>query len=85
MGSTFTFHFTNATLIDPYKQIDPSRLFGGYAPNLGTINGLTGTDFIFQADANGSFVRTVPEPASLVLLGVGLAAAGAFSRRRTQA
>ena len=40
-------------------------------PNIGTINGVNGTDFQFQADANSSFMpwrsRTTPSPTSFTL------------------
>jgi hypothetical protein len=56
---------------------------------LGSINGaLTNGDLnptgniMFQADANSSFIASVPEPTSFVLTGLGLLIAGGFMRRR---
>lgn len=96
-GAQFVLHLANASLLDPFKQVDPSRNFSSdamtsanYATNLGgagSVNGIScGTsappcDFIFQSDANGSFVK-VPEPATPALLGLGLAAIGWLSRKR---
>jgi hypothetical protein len=59
---------------------------------LGPVNGFPGVlaefpvgpNFIFQADANTTVIHptTVPEPATLALVGLGLAAASMISRRR---
>jgi hypothetical protein len=90
-GSIITFSFINSSLITPFAQTNPSRLFssdgvtnGDVVPAIGPVNGLSGPDFQFQADANQSFVFVrVPEPGTLALLGIALAAVGGFARRRS--
>lgn len=42
-------------------------------------------DFQFQSDAAGSFTNQVPEPGSLALVGLALAAAGVAARRKKSA
>jgi hypothetical protein len=59
----------NSSMNTPFRETDPSALFAGVAggappaivPNLGAINGATGPDFQFQADANSTFTP-IPEP-----------------------
>ena len=59
--------FNTSTTI-PFATTDPWALFvglpGGGAPtvtpNIGTINGVNGTDFQLQSDANNSFVAAAP-------------------------
>lgn len=95
-GTAVTLGFVNSSLVDPFKQTDPSKHFssngtsnGNYATNLGPVNGFnTSTsgatyDFIFQADANMSFA--VPEPGSVGLIGLALTAMGLTARRRRSA
>jgi hypothetical protein len=69
----------------PFIAVDPSRSFvqmGGPVPNLGAINGVSGPDFQFVADA---FVTPIPEPSSLCLMGLGLAGVFAVARRKRAA
>jgi len=86
-GTGFTLSFANTSLVTPFNQVDPSLAFssntianGDTPDNIGPINGISGPNFQFQADANQSFVR-VPEPGTLALLGLG-ALVGGFARRR---
>ena len=94
VGSIFLSTLFNFNLNTPFGQVDPSRLFVNDDTNVfrapvrgtGNINGIgqaggLKADFQLQADANQSFT-TVPEPASLGLVGLGLIGMGFVSRRR---
>jgi hypothetical protein len=75
--------------VAPFKVVDPSMLFqglagpapgaGDIAPNIGAINGVSGPDFQFSADA---FVSAVPEPASVLLVGMGLVGMAGYRWRK---
>jgi len=94
-GSAITISFFNSSQVDPFRQVDPSQCVntlgsdcstGGGINTLGTlgaVNGTSGPDILLQADGNQAF--TVPEPASLALIGLGLSFMGFFgkSRKRT--
>ena len=59
--------FNTSTAI-PFQTTNPSALFVGspgglppnVIPNIGTINGVNGTDFQLQSDANNSFIAASP-------------------------
>ena len=78
----------NSSLVTPYKQVDPSRRVSSglvtddTVTNVGTVNGFTGSNFLFQSDANNSF--DAPEPGALALGGIALAGLALLRSRRKQ-
>ena len=85
----------NASLVTPYKVVDPSRSFSSGLVTNDTltdinacavcafgVNGVTGKDFIFASDANSSF--DAPEPGSLALGGFALVGLAVLRARRKQ-
>jgi hypothetical protein len=90
--------FTDTFQNQPFQQTNPSSCFwdgtaiiNGAGPNtaggpctvntVGAINGVSGPNQMLQTDATSSFLQ-VPEPGSLVLVGLGLLSLIGFSRRK---
>jgi len=83
-------HF-NTSQSTPFLAIEPTGATAGTGfpnplgapnpiiPNLGATNGVTGPDFQFVADG---FVSPVPEPSSVVLMGLGAVGLVAYARKR---
>ena len=93
VGGFITTSFFNTSQVLAFNQVDPGRCLSdgvtdcAINSDVGTFNGVPvgaggGPDIIFQADANASFTRTVPEPATLALISLGLMGVGTFGRRR---
>jgi hypothetical protein len=53
------------------------------ANTIGTVNGTSGPNIIFQTDSNNSFTAQVPEPGVLALLGISLLGLGIARTRRS--
>lgn len=91
-GSILTLGFFDTNQNTPFTHVDPSHcLYNGVVcgenSDVGTFNGAPisaggGADVIFEADGSTSFVRTIPEPGSLALVGLALFGAAAVGRRR---
>lgn len=89
-ASSLILSFFNTSQVTPFLQVDPSARFssngtanGDVVANRGAVNGVSGPDFQFQADANTSFqVTAVPEPETYALLLGGLGLVGFVAGRR---
>ena len=83
-ASTVAYNCTPAHADAPYSFQGADGL-GGIVPDVGATNGVftLAPSFVAQSDYNGSFdVAAVPEPTTVALLGLGLAAMGFMQRRR---
>lgn len=73
----------NATHVNG-RYADQSNADPGYLPVVGDLNFGPGSapDFVVQSDPNSPVTGTIPEPTSIALIGLALAAAGTTARRR---
>ena len=89
-AATLVLSFFNTSQVTPFAQVDPSARFssdgvanGDVLANRGAVNGVSGPDFQFQADANTSFqVSAIPEPQTYALMFGGLGLIAFLTRRR---
>lgn len=85
-----TLNFSQAIALDTTFGPESGSWFTGHGQaNVGAVNGINGPDIELQSAPNGAFLVTptppgVPEPGTMLLMGLGLAGAGAgrWIRRR---
>ena len=82
-SKSFNWDSTGSGLVgDRIVLNTPNQICAGGVEGPGCTNGLTGPSNIFQTDPNSPIDgRTIPEPGSLALLGIGLLGMAAGGRR----